>query len=128
LEKLASGVLRMTLPNYSPEVVDACYAAVRLHEDEAKAANRHIRVLIDLRGAGTLTSYALKKLYQAVYATPAGLIQSYAALFDTSPQSRVTQIALKSLPRWIMNDDLQIFFSEEIALAWLEQQRKERGD
>jgi hypothetical protein len=128
LETLANGILRMTFPDYSAAVVDAGYAAVRFHEDQAIAAHRHIRVLLDLRGAGALTSYALKKLYQAVYATPPGLVQSYAALLDTNPQTRVVQIALKSLPKWIMNDDLQIFFSEETALAWLEKRRKERGD
>jgi hypothetical protein len=125
IQESTNGIIHLSIPDWSRQTVDAAYGIIHRMDDDYAATKRHMRIIYDVRGAGAISSYGVRKLYKVVYETPPSLQQSCAALMDNSPASKILQIAINSLPKWIINDNTRIFYNEPDARTWLENRKGE---
>jgi hypothetical protein len=120
------GIIVYRMVNVRRETIDSWVQAFQQHEEEALAENRHLRRLMDIRGAGLPTPYAIAKAVEVVSNDPEGLRESYAILVGDSMTSQILSNSLRHLRKWISNTSL--FTDEQTALHWLDERLAELGE
>jgi hypothetical protein len=107
------------------QVVDCWVETFKRHEEKALADQRHLRRLMDVRGAGFPTPYAMSKAVEIVSHDPEDLRESYAILVGDSATNQIFSAALGHLDKWLSNT--RLFTDEQNALEWLQQRLAELG-
>ncbi len=120
------GIIVYHVKDVRRDTIDSWLQAFQQHEEEALAANRHLRRLMDIRGAGLPTPYTITKAIEVISNDPEGLRESYAILVGDSMTSQILSSSLRHLRKWISNTSL--FTDEQTALDWLDERLSELGE
>jgi hypothetical protein len=112
------GILVYRIRDMRRTTVDVTFAALHRFDIEATNAGYHLKRLIDVRGAGWPTPYALVRLIQVTNETPAELQESVAVLTSDSVAMQLIDLTLRKMPAQA-KQVTRLFSTEERALAWL---------
>jgi hypothetical protein len=120
------GILVYRIRDMRRATVDATFAALHRFDIEATTQGYYLKRLIDVRGAGWPTPYALAKLIQVTNETPDELRESVAVLTTDSVAMRLIDLTLRKMPAQA-KQVTRIFNTEDRALAWLHSQPPQDG-
>jgi hypothetical protein len=115
------GILVYRIRDMRRPTVDATFAALHRFDIEATTQGYFLKRLIDVRGAGWPTPYALAKLIEVTNKTPDELREAVAVLTADSVAMRLIDLTLRKMPAQA-KQVTRIFGTEERALAWLHSQ------
>ena|SRR5690349_6960080 len=119
IELYADGFLIFRIRDVTRNTADAVFDAYQKYDREAYEAGLSRRTLVDMRGAGWPTPYAVKRMIQASKETPAGLRESTAVLVGNDRMAlRLMERLLSRLTRQ-SQQSARLFTSEEEAIRWL---------
>ena len=83
------GIIVYRITAVRRQIVDHWVEIFKKHEEEALANQRHLRRLMDVRGAGFPTPYAIAKAVEIASNDPEGLRETYAILVGDSVANQI---------------------------------------
>jgi hypothetical protein len=126
VEHRPDGILIYRIRNVRRETADALYVAMTERDQDAYQSGRHVRSILDLRGAGWPTPYGAGKLIQSAEETPVGLRESVAVIVSDSIAMQLISLLLHRLPSRTQKVT-RLFSTEEEAIEWLTQRLEQIG-